>query len=172
MNRLRNGALFTLLLALGGLSGGVSAAELPRQAVLPLKMASQAADAALAQCRKDGYKVSVAVVDRGGVVRYQARDNGAGVHTIDSSRRKAYTSVSMGRPTQFFAELVSRVPNIQGIREMNDSILILGGGMPIKIEGEVVGGIGVGGAPGAKLDEACARAGLKAIGADLYESAE
>lgn len=167
-----NSTIFALFLALGGLPGSVLATELPRQAVLPLKMAGQAAHAALEQCRKDGYKVSVAVVDKAGVVRYQVRDDGAGVHTIDSSRRKAYTSVSMGRPTQFFAELVARVPGIQGIRDMNDAILILGGGIPVKIDGELVGGIGVGGAPGAKLDETCARAGLKAIGADLYESSE
>ncbi len=48
---------------------------------------------------------------------------------------------------------------------MNESILILGGGLPVRIDGEFLGGIGVGGAPGAKLDEACARAGLSAIGA-------
>ncbi len=48
---------------------------------------------------------------------------------------------------------------------MNASILILGGGLPIRMDGEVIGGIGVGGAPGAKLDEACARAGLATIGA-------
>jgi len=51
---------------------------------------------------------------------------------------------------------------------MNDSILLLGGGFPIRIRGEIVGGIGVGGAPGARLDEGCARAGLQAVGADLF----
>ncbi len=172
MNNLKKGVLSTLLLSVWILSGNASASELPREAVLPLNTAVQAVNAALAQCRKDGYKVSVAVVDKGGVVRAQMRDDGAGVHTIDSSRRKAYTAVSMGRPTQFFAELITRVPSIEGIRDMNASILILGGGIPVKIGGEVVGGIGVGGAPGAKLDEVCARAGLKAIGADLYEPSE
>ncbi|HFQ92003.1 MAG TPA: heme-binding protein [Chromatiales bacterium] len=172
MKTLRTSLIFTLLLGAAAVPGHAVASELPRQAVLPLKMAAQAVDAALAQCRKDGYRVSVAVVDRGGVIRAQMRDDGAGVHTVDSSRRKAYTAVSMGRPTQFFAELINRVPNIEGIRDMNASILMLGGGFPVKIAGEVVGGIGVGGAPGAKLDEVCARAGLKAIGADLYESSE
>ena len=47
---------------------------------------------------------------------------------------------------------------------MNDRILILGGGLPIELEGEVVGGIGVGGAPGGHLDEACAAAGLAILG--------
>ena len=49
---------------------------------------------------------------------------------------------------------------------MNEKILILGGGLPIEIQGEVVGAIGVGGAPGAHLDEACATAGLQSIGAE------
>ena len=56
-------------------------------------------------------------------------------------------------------------PETQGLRDMNASILILGGGLPIRMDGEVIGGIRVGGAPGAKLDEACARAGLATIGA-------
>jgi uncharacterized protein GlcG (DUF336 family) len=63
------------------------------------------------------------------------------------------------------AELINKVPTLQALREMNDQVLILGGGLPIEIGGEVVGGIGVGGAPGAQLDDACARAGLDAIGA-------
>jgi len=46
---------------------------------------------------------------------------------------------------------------------MNDDILILGGGMPIEAAGEVIGGIGVGGAPGGEKDEACARAGIDSI---------
>ena len=50
---------------------------------------------------------------------------------------------------------------------MNDHILMLGGGLPIEMGGEVVGGIGVGGAPGAHLDEACSRAGLNSIGAEI-----
>jgi uncharacterized protein GlcG (DUF336 family) len=50
---------------------------------------------------------------------------------------------------------------------MNANILILGGGLPIEIGGEVVGGIGVGGAPGGHLDAACAQAGLDSIGATI-----
>ena len=91
--------------------------------------------------------------------------DGAGPNTIDSSRRKAYTAASLRRPTQWLAELIASKPEIRGLTEMNESILIVGGGLPIRLEGEVMGGIGVGGAPGAKLDEACAQAGLSSIGA-------
>ncbi len=141
------------------------AAELPRESVLPLSLAIKAASAAVEQCTKDGYRVSAAVVDRAGVVRALLREDGAGPHTVDSSRKKAYTAASMKRPTGELAELITKMPNIEGIRDMNDNILILGGGLPIQLEGEILGGIGVGGAPGAHLDVACAQAGLESIGA-------
>jgi uncharacterized protein GlcG (DUF336 family) len=157
--------LVAAVLAGAGLGICVQAAELPRQPTLPLQIATRAAVAALAKCRDQGHRVSVAVVDRGGVLKVLTRADGAGPHTVDSSRRKAYTAASLRRSTQELAELVASRPEIQGLRDMNASILILGGGLPIRMDGEVVGGIGVGGAPGAKLDEACASAGLAAIGA-------
>lgn len=142
-----------------------AADELPKESVLPAGMASKAIQASLEACKKDGYKVSVSVVDRAGVLRAMVRADGAGPHTIDSSRKKAYTAASLRRPTTELAELINKVPTLQALREMNDQVLILGGGLPIEIGGEVVGGIGVGGAPGAHLDDACAQAGLDAIGA-------
>lgn len=93
------------------------------------------------------------------------RADGAGPHTVESSRRKAYTAASLRRPTTELAEMVAKAATLQALRDMNPEILILGGGLPIEISGEVVGGIGVGGAPGAHLDDACAQAGLDTIGA-------
>ena len=139
--------------------------ELPREAFLPMGHAGKAIQASLDACVKDGYRVSVSVVDRAGVLRAMVRADGAGPHTVDSSRKKAYTAASLRRPTTELAELINKVPTLQALREMNDQVLILGGGLPIEINGELVGGIGVGGAPGAQLDEACAQAGLNAIGA-------
>jgi uncharacterized protein GlcG (DUF336 family) len=142
-----------------------AADELPKEAVLPIGMAGKAIQASLDACKKDGYRVSVSVVDRAGVLRAMARADGAGPHTVDSSRKKAYTAASLRRPTTELAELINKVPTLQALREMNNEVLLLGGGLPIEIGGEVVGGIGVGGAPGAHLDDACAQAGLDAIGA-------
>ena len=139
--------------------------ELPKESVLPLAMASKAAQAAVEACKKDGYRVSASVVDRAGVLRTMGRADGAGSHTVESSRKKAYTAASLRRATTELAELIGKVPTLQSLREMNDEILILGGGLPIEIGGDVVGGIGVGGAPGAHLDDACAQAGLDAVGA-------
>ncbi len=137
----------------------------PREPTLPIELAKKAAAAALEKCQQDGYRVSVAVVDRAGILKVLLRGDGAGPHTTDSSRKKAYTSASLRRSTSEFADLIAKKPALQGLRDMNENILILGGGLPIKIDGEVVGGIGVGGAPGVHLDEACAQTGLKRIGA-------
>jgi len=139
--------------------------ELPKESVLPLSMASRAVQSAVEACKKDGYRVSVSVVDRDGVLRSMSRSDGAGPHTIESSRKKAYTAASLRRQTSELAELISKVAALEALRDMNEHILMLGGGLPIEIGGEVVGGIGVGGAPGAHLDDACAQAGLDAIGA-------
>ncbi len=154
--------LFVLLMSVE--QGTALAEQLPREATLPLSLAKKAAAAALEQCTQNGHRVSVAVVDRAGVLKVLLRKDGAGPHTTDSSTRKAYTSASLRRPTSEFAQLIAKNPALQGLRDMNEKILILGGGLPITMAGEVVGGIGVGGAPGAHLDEACAQAGLDAIG--------
>ncbi len=160
----------TLAISLGvvlsfGFAQAASAAdELPREATLPLALASKAAAAAQDKCKQDGHRVTVAVVDRAGVLKVLVRGDGAGPHTTDSSTKKAYTAASLRRPTAELAEMVAKTPAAQGLQYMNDNILILGGGLPIEIGGEVVGGIGVGGAPGGHLDAACAQVGLDSIG--------
>jgi len=157
----------TAVLFLAGLPTPQStpADELPKESVLPLGTANKAIQAALDACKKDGYRVSVSVVDRAGVLRAMGRADGAGPHTVDSSRKKAYTAASVRRPTSELADLIMKVPTLQALRDINGELLILGGGLPIEIGGEVIGGIGVGGAPGAHLDDACAQEGLNAIGA-------
>lgn len=142
-----------------------AAEELPREATLPLAMALKAATAAQEKCMKDGYRVTVAVVERSGVLKVLMRGDGAGPHTTDSSTKKAYTATSLKRTTSELGELMVKNPNLQALRDMNDKVLILGGGLPIEFGGEVIGGIGVGGAPGTHLDDACAQAGLDSIGA-------
>ncbi len=139
----------------------VTAEELPREAVLPVSLAATAAKAAVDQCAKDGYRVSL--------LRAFLRADGAGPHTVESSEKKAYTAASMRGPTGNVAELIAKTPGLQGLQHMNGKVLFLAGGLPIEIAGEVVGevvgGIGVGGAPGGHLDAACAQAGLDSIGA-------
>ena len=154
------------LLALLLITAPVAAKPLPTVPVLPLDLAHEAVLAAVTACSKDGYRVSAAIVNRDGVLTAFARANEAGPHTVDSSRHKAYTAASLREPTAKLAGLIAKHPELQALRDMNPSILLLAGGLPIRIGGDFVGGIGVGGAPGGHLDERCARAGLAAIGAE------
>ncbi len=159
--------LFGLLLTLLAIAGAAFAKPLPTMSVLPLSLAQKAVLAAVSACSADGYRVSAALVNRNGVLKAFARADGAGPHTVDSSHHKAYTAASLRESTAKLAALIAEHAELQALRDMNASILILAGGLPIRIAGEFVGGIGVGGAPGGHLDERCARAGLKAIGADI-----
>jgi uncharacterized protein GlcG (DUF336 family) len=132
---------------------------------LSADVANGIAMAALAQCRKDGYQVSAAVVDRAGNVQVLIRDDGAGPHTADTARRKAYTSASFGITS---AEFASRVGN-PGAAALKDitGVIPLAGAVPIKVGNDVVGGLGVGGAPAGEKDEACAKAGLAKFASQL-----
>ena len=138
----------------------------PTLPYLTLHLARKAASAALQQCRQNGYAVSVAVVDRSGTLLVHMRDPLAGPHTVGSSQGKAFTSASMGQPTAGLAEAIANTPAIEGLRDMDPRLVILAGGLPIVINGQRIGGIGVGGAPGGQLDEACATAGLQEIGSN------
>jgi uncharacterized protein GlcG (DUF336 family) len=129
---------------------------------LSLALARDAAEAALQYCTSKGWKVSVAVVDRAGQLKLQLRGDGAGPHTLDSSRRKAYTAASMRESTGKMLEISQKSPAAATL-PMIDGLLLLGGGLPIKADDEVIGAIGIGGAPGGHLDDECAEAGIARI---------
>jgi len=152
------------------LANPLKAQDLLTQKLLPLELSTQAAMAAVKKCHDDGFKVSVAIVDQSGLLKVQLKADGAGPHTLDSSRRKAYTANSLRDSTHKYAVLVTQKPELESLTRLNENILLLGGGFPIKIGGEVIGGIGVGGAPGIEFDEICATAALKVLKADeTYE---
>lgn len=141
-----------------------TAQGLPTAEYLPLALAQKAADAAMQKCQADGHKVSVAVVARDGSTITFIKMDGAGPHTVGSSTGKAFTSASLGQPTGNMAKAIAEKPELAGLRNMDPRMVILEGGLPIKIGGKLVGGIGVGGAPGGNLDAVCAQTGLAAIG--------
>ncbi|SIT00470.1 Uncharacterized conserved protein GlcG, DUF336 family [Roseivivax lentus] len=157
-----------ILAALTAIAAPFAAAaqELPTRAYLPLGMASDAALSALEACAADGYNVSVAIVGRDGGLKVHMTADNSGPHTVGSAQGKAFTSASMGRDTTGLAQFIGENPQHDGLRSMDTRMVIQGGGLPIRIGGALVGGIGVGGAPGGHLDEACARAGLDTIGAE------
>lgn len=106
--------------------------------------------------------VSITVVDASGQTLAVLRDHQAGVHTIRASYKKAYTANSQKRETAVIAKGVADGSIPADIRYLDENILIMDGGVPIFINGIVVGGIVVGGAHGSQ-DVRIAKAGLKAL---------
>ncbi|MDT0170750.1 heme-binding protein [Pseudarthrobacter sp. BRE9] len=124
---------------------------------------TQAVSAALAKCQADKLPfVTIALVDRFGTVQALLRGDNAAAHTIEAAKQKAYTAAAFGTPT---SELAKRINgNGPSIADLPGT-LFLAGGVPLKVNGVSVAGIGVGGAPDGALDEACATAGAEAIAA-------
>lgn len=152
------------LLAMLLVTGSARAQDVLTESQVSLALAQEAARAAVEQCRADGFQVTAAVVDRAGNLKALIRDDGAGPLSVDSARRKAFTSSLFRSST---SALVARAadPAAANLQNITDGLLFLGGGLPITVGGEVVGGIGVGGAPSGAQDEACAQAALSGIAA-------
>lgn len=142
-----------------------AATQLPSTPYLPLDLATQAAQAALKTCVAQGHNVSVAIVARDGATKVLLKADNSGPHTASSAQGKAFTSAAMGRDTAGLADFIASKPANNGLRDMDSRMIIQAGGLPIKFDKALVGGIGVGGAPSGDIDAACAAAGLKAIGA-------
>lgn len=142
------------------------AQELLTAPYLPLNLAVEASSTALANCAEGGHNVSVAIVARDGNTKVLLKADNSGAHTASSATGKAFTSAGLGRPTAALAEFIAGNPQNNGLRDMDARLVIQAGGLPIKIGGALVGGIGVGGAPSGAIDADCARAGLDAIGAE------
>lgn len=159
--------LMALLLALA--SFPVAAQTTGKQPVLvsikrmSLDTALKAARATIEACRKEGVQIAVTVIDRGGDAQVVLRDVLAADLTLKVSQAKAYAALSFVRPT---SELEGRFtkpfdpPAVGGL-------VTSAGAVPIQASGELVGAIGVSGAPSGQTDERCARAGLEAITEDL-----
>ena len=134
--------------------------------VLTPETALKAAQAALAKCRAGGYQVTVAVVDRMGVLQVLLRDRFAGPHTPEMAGAKAYTAASFRTNTTELAEATQPGRPQSGIRN-RPGIAAVGGGVMIQGGGALLGAIGVSGAPGGREDDACAEAGIAAIREDI-----
>ncbi|HSV68642.1 MAG TPA: heme-binding protein [Methylibium sp.] len=143
-----------------------AAATYTTKALTP-ETALAAARAALEHCRKAGYQVGVAVVDRSGLPQVFLRDRYAGAHTVQVAIDKAWTAASFRIPTTALAAETQPGKPMSGIRTQ-PRVVAAGGGLVIEAAGSVVGAIAVSGAPSGDADDACARAGIAAI-ADALE---
>jgi len=130
--------------------------------VMSPETALELAQATLADCRKRGYQVAVAVVDRFGVMQIMLRDRFAGPHTPETARRKAWTAVSFRTDTMELTTMSQAGQAQSGVRHVTEALMI-GGGVPIEAAGSLIGAVGVSGAPGGENDDACARVGIEAI---------
>jgi uncharacterized protein GlcG (DUF336 family) len=142
------------------LSSPAVAQGLVTQKNISLAMAQTIAQAALAQCESMGFKVSVAVVDRGGLPIVMLRGDGAGLHTSEGAERKAYTARTFSQPSADFVKRMTDRPDTVGSVHYS-RVLALGGGLPIKTGNEVVGAVGVSGSPG--KDDVCSQAGIDKV---------
>ncbi len=131
--------------------------------VLKPELALRMAEAAMISCRDAGYQVGVTVVDRFGLPQVFLRDQLAGNHVYETSRRKAWTAVSFRTSTASLAASTSAGQSASAIRNLSEALPLAGGLIVENGDGEMVAGIGVSGAPGGNLDDDCARAGISAI---------
>jgi uncharacterized protein GlcG (DUF336 family) len=130
--------------------------------ILPAALAVEAAQAAIASCKGQGYNVAVAIVDRAGDLRLLLVGEGASALARSLSGRKAYTSALRRMTTADLAKQVA-TPGAFNPTLYDTRMVTAAGGVPIKAGNDTIGGIGVSGAPGGDKDEACANAGLDRI---------
>ena len=160
-------ALLICALSIAGLTAPVQAQNVLTTHRLSAGLASEAAAAAVASCAAKGYKVTASIVDTDGVVQAMLRGDGASMTTPGAARDKAYTAIMLGGPrnedsSAAVAKRMGGNASAGGLAKL-PHILLLPGALVIRVGGEAIAAIGVGGAPGGDLDEACAKAGLDKI---------
>ena len=170
---MKNFAKFTLGVAVTGLMllpcGRVDAQDaapapangLVAQRSVSLTMAKTIAEAAMKTCQAKGYHTSVAVVDRAGQVLVIMRDEQATAQTAEMARRKAYTARMFRTTTLEFQKRTASDPALAPQRDVAD-ILALGGGVPIQVGNETIGGVASSGS-NQEMDDACAKAGVAKV---------
>jgi uncharacterized protein GlcG (DUF336 family) len=153
------------LLALACVAASPAGAQLLNRKDLSYAVAKTIAEASVESCRSHGYKVSAVVVNRAGETIVSLRDDNSGPHTLENARRKAYTAMTFRQPTTAYAKkFAANDPTVlQQVTLPN--IIAIGGGLPIKVGDDVIGGAGVSGSPG--VDEGCVQAGLDKVADQL-----
>jgi uncharacterized protein GlcG (DUF336 family) len=154
---------FKALILIGAalvVSSRANAQGLVSQRNLSLGMAKAIAEATLAECKSKGFNTAAVVVDRAGQVMVILRDEQATAQQAEMARRKAYTARMFRTSTLEFQKRTAD-PSLAAQRQVAD-ILALGGGVPIKVGDEVIGGVGSSGS-NQEGDDACAKAGVAKV---------
>jgi uncharacterized protein GlcG (DUF336 family) len=142
-----------------------ASAELLNEKSLSTTVALAIAQTAYDSCAQQGYHVSVHVVGREGQILVAIRGDGSSPHTLENSLRKAYTARTFRTPSGDFAQRVKDNPTL-GVVHL-PGVIALQGALPIKVGEDVIGAVGVSGAPGGDKDEACSKAGIDKVAAQL-----
>jgi uncharacterized protein GlcG (DUF336 family) len=123
------------------------------------------AQTAIETCKTNGFSVSATIVGRTGEVIVQVRGDNTGPHTVENSFKKAYTSRTFRSPSGALAKRLKDDPLLPLIHLNN--VVAAQGALPIKVGEDVIGAIGISGAPGGEKDEVCAQAALDKVAGDL-----
>jgi uncharacterized protein GlcG (DUF336 family) len=150
--------------ALVGLIAAPASAQLIQRKELSYAIAKTIAENALEDCKARGYPVSVVVVDRSGNTVVALRADNASVHTMENARRKAYTAMTFKMTTEDFIKDMAKRP-VRREQTTLPNVIAIGGGVPIKVGNDVIGGVGLSGSPG--VDEPCVNAGLDKVKSEL-----
>jgi uncharacterized protein GlcG (DUF336 family) len=158
----RSGAALTLIVLAASI---VAAQGVVTQRNLSLGLARSIAEATIGECKAKGFSTAAAVVDRAGQVLVILRDEQASAQTAEMARRKAYTARMFRISTLEFQKRTASDPALAPQRDVAD-ILALGGGVPIQIGNETIGGVGSSGSS-QEMDDACAKAGVAKVADQL-----
>ena len=140
----------------------VAGAQLVSERTLSLNAARDAGWAALERCRKDGYNVTATVLNKSGRTKAVMHDDNAGPHTLENSFKKAYTAITFKANSGEFGKRIAAAPPPHAALHLSN-VTTAEGALLIRSGNEIVGAIGVSGAPGGDKDAVCAQAGIEAI---------
>ncbi|KGM26932.1 MULTISPECIES: GlcG/HbpS family heme-binding protein [Photorhabdus] len=159
-------SLFYTVLAAGLFAQSAFASSLITERNITLEVANKLASEAVQSCQSNNYNVTVSVIDKSGVLKAVQRMDKAGLHTVEASKMKAYTALSTQRTSE---DVMKTAQSNLGAQYLGDipGFLLLGGGVPVKSGDEVIGAIGIGGAPSGSLDQQCALDAIQKISSDL-----
>ena len=161
------GLMASFIVALG-MSAGANAQGVVNMPKISAALANQLVGDSVANCAKNGYKVVAVVVDLDGVRQALLRGDGAPIHSMDNAYYKAYTVASMGlarkeESTKQIADRMAKAPPSNVPVFPLPNITYAQGALAIVHNGEMIGAVGVSGAPGGNFDEDCARFALDKV---------
>ena len=141
-------------------SYSVLAIDVINQKNIALDLANDLAKISVEKCRKKGYQVSSVIVDRHANLRTAMRDDLAARQTLEIAKRKANMVIMAGIDSGTFRDARSDIR-----LDLNhiDGLIVMQGGVAIRAGGALIGAIGISGAPGGDIDEACAKEALASI---------